>query len=160
RISYDIAFGGSNTDPNDSTKSKAFTANPVGVGYYPLTTGDALIGKPLPNTSEIGRRVDGRDGQYVPMAFGPIGRAFLQRLAFAGTYDQQWLDNVFPFLPGDFDDRYFQAAPSDQQFPYPHGGELVVLTNLTPQGQTTFRLPRLLVPVEFVDASFEPVEQH
>jgi len=159
RISYDIAFGGSDTDPSDPTRSKTFNANPFGVGYYPLTTGDAIIGKVLPNTSEIGRRVDEADGQYVPMAFGPVGRVFPQRLAFAGTYDGHWLDNVFPFLPGDFDDRYFQAAPRDQQFPYPQGGELIVLTNLTPQGRTAFRLPRLQVPVEFVDASFEPVEQ-
>ena len=54
-------------------------------------------------------------GDYRPMGFGP-GRPRLDApLSYAGTYDQNWLDNVFPFLPADFDERYYQAAPEDQQ---------------------------------------------
>jgi hypothetical protein len=29
----------------------------------------------------------------------------------AGTYDEHWLNETRPFLPADFDDQYFQAAP-------------------------------------------------
>ena len=53
-------------------------------------------------------------GAYRPMALGPVGRGWRPRLSYAGTYDQHWIDEVFPFLPADFDDRYYQAAPEDQ----------------------------------------------
>src|SRR5262249_21923513 len=91
-------------------------------------------------------------------AFGPVGRAWQPRAGFAGTYDQHWLDNVFPFLPGDFDERYYQAAPADQQVGYVTGGEEVTLTNLTPQGRCSFTLPTLKVPVTFFLKNYEQTE--
>jgi hypothetical protein len=57
---------------------------------------------------------------------------------------------VFPFLPADFDERYYQAAPADQQVPYLRGGEPVTLFNLSPPGRTDFRLPSRPVPVTFL----------
>jgi len=51
------------------------------------------------------------------MTFGPIGRGWSERLKYAGTYDDDWLENVFPFLPA-----YYQAAPADQQLLYLKGG--------------------------------------
>ena len=65
------------------------------------------------------------------MAYGPLGRGWPQRARYAGTYDQAWLDDHFPFLPPDFDDRYHQAAPPDQQMPHPAQALPVRLTNLT-----------------------------
>ncbi len=32
---------------------------------------------------------------------------------------------MFPFLPADFDERYYQAAPTDQQLPIPLGEQTV-----------------------------------
>ena len=49
------------------------------------------------------------------MSFGPIGRNFKSRVTLAGTYDKKWLDEIYPFLPADFDEQYYQAAPPDQQ---------------------------------------------
>ena len=92
------------------------------------------------------------------MAFGPLGRAWQQRIKWGGTYDKKWLNEKYPFLPDDFDDRYFQAAPEDQQIAYPKGGERVELLNLTPAGNTSFRLPALTVPVEFFLRSGETKE--
>lgn len=45
--------------------------------------------------------------------FGPVPPWWQQRLAFAGTYDKAWEDNVHPRLPADFDYRHYQTAPSD-----------------------------------------------
>ena len=45
--------------------------------------------------------------------FGPIPPWWKQRLAFAGTYDKDWEDNVHPRLPKDFDYRHYQTAQSD-----------------------------------------------
>ena len=83
------------------------------------------------------------------MSLGPIGRGWEPRYKFAGTYDQNWIDNVFPFLPSDFKDAYYQAAPLDQQIDYLRGGEEVVLQNLTPEGYTRFQIPQVQVPVAF-----------
>lgn len=93
------------------------------------------------------------------MAFGPVSRSYPPRVKYAGTYDQKWLDEVSPFLPADFDERYFQAAPEDQQIAYPQGGETVELINLTPEGKTTFKLPKRDVPVVFFRKSGEKEEK-
>ena len=92
------------------------------------------------------------------MSFGPVGRGWQPRLGYAGTYDQAWLDDVFPFLPADFRDDYYQAAPADQQIPYLEGGEEVMLFNLTPEGRAGFRLPKLEMPVVFFLKTYEKEE--
>jgi hypothetical protein len=92
------------------------------------------------------------------MAFGPIGRGWPPRIGHAGTYDKDWIDNVFPFLPADFDTRYFQCAPEDQQVPHLGGGEPVVLINLTEDGRRDFALPRFEMPVVFFRRRADRVE--
>ena len=44
------------------------------------------------------------------MALGPLTRSVPRRLKYGGTYDQNWEDNIFPFLPPDFDERYYQQV--------------------------------------------------
>jgi hypothetical protein len=148
-FSYDRAFGGSGGDPENPSRRRTVAANHAGVGFHDRPTEPSIDGKPLPNTEETGRPVTDPRGDYRPMAFGSIGRAWQPRPTYAGTYDDKWRNNVFPFLPADFDERYYQAAPDDQQIPFPAGGEEVELRNLTPEGNTVFRLPVLNVPVEF-----------
>jgi len=148
-ISYDRAFGGVDTNHKDPKKHSAYFLNPIGVGYHVHLNSKFVDGRPLPNTEEAGNPIKKPNGTYRPMSCGPIGRGWQPRVRFAGTYDQNWLDNIFPFLPPDFDEQYYQAAPSDQQMPYPKGGEAVILTNLSPQGRTIFRLPRIPLLVWF-----------
>jgi len=144
-ISYDVAFGGIDDSHPDPDRCSAYEANPVGRGHRPHKRD--LDGVPLPNTEEADRPVTEPDGRYTPMAFGPVGRGWLPRRGFAGTYDDAWLDDAFPFLPKDFDTRYYQAAPADQQTEFLRGGEPVILVNLTPQGRTQFTLPRVDLPI-------------
>jgi hypothetical protein len=141
-ISYDNAFGGVDRSSEDPARHRWYLLNHAGVGFHADTSAQALNGKPLPNTEETGRPVTRPQGNYNPMALGPVGRSWQPRIKLAGTYDQHWQDNVLPYLPADFDDRYYQAAPADQQTDHLRGGEEVVLTNLTPQGRTSFPLPR------------------
>lgn len=148
-LSYGNAFGGMDHSHADPQKHQAFRANPVGVGFHVNLAKEVIDGKPLPNTEEHGRPIREPAGDYRPMAFGPLARASQPRCSYAGTYDAQWLADGFPFLPSDFDDRYYQAAPDDQQVPHLVGGEEIELINLTPDGRRRFRLPELRVPVEF-----------
>jgi hypothetical protein len=148
-FSYDVAFGGVDNHHEDASKHAAFMRNPIGRGFHKHLRGEWVDGSPLPNTEEINRPVDKPDGEYEPMAFGPLGRGWEQRIKYGGTYDQDWIDNTFPFLPADFNDAYYQAAPLDQQIAFPGGGEEVVLVNLTPEGRLSFKLPQIEVPVVF-----------
>lgn len=148
-ISYDLAYGGMDDSHENEKKHAAFSENPVGRGFHVNLSVEAIEDEPLPNTEETGKPVRQPKGKYRPMSFGALGRGWPSRLQYAGTYDQNWIDNVFPFLPGDFDERYYQAAPEDQQLDWLAGGEEVALLNLTPEGHAVFRLPQLEMPVTF-----------
>ena len=154
-ISYNNAFGGIDNTHKKEKKHCAYLTNHVGVGFHSNLKAEFVNNKPLPNTEEAGRPVRKPRGKYRPMAFGPLGRNWQPRPSFAGTFDQKWVDNVFPFLPSDFREEYHQAAPPDQQISYPRGGEEVVLKNLTRSGETRFRLPTFRVPVEFTNSAYE-----
>ena len=149
-ISYNNAFGGVDRSQEDPLKHRWYPTNHAGVGYHDCLDSKFIDGKPLPNTEETGKKVTHPHGNYKPMAFGPIGRAWQPRPKYAGTYDQDWLENHFPFLPGDFDERYYQSAPSDQQIEYPGGGEEIELVNLSAQRRCVIRLPDLTIPVVFI----------
>ena len=146
-IGYDGAFGGVDNRHEDSAKHAAFMRNPAGRGFHKHLKNEWVDGAPLPNTEELNRPVTQPDGDFAPMAFGPIGRGWEPRSRHAGTYDDKWLEEHFPFLPPDFDERYYQAAPLDQQVSGRLGGQEVALLNLTPDGRRSFILPDFDPPV-------------
>ena len=147
-ITYDHAFGGTDRTHADRGETSTFLANPVGKGYWRYS--EQIDGQPLPYTEQPGQTIDTQDRAYVPMALSPIGRNWLPRRTFAGTYDQNWIETTAPLWPGDFDERYFQAAPPEQTMPHPKGGEEVVIRNLTADGLRTFRLPTWPIPMTFI----------
>ena len=146
-ITYDRAFGGTDNKHPNPSRHAAFMANPIGRGFHKETAREYIDGTPLPNTGESGNEVTAFSGNYRPMSIGVIGRHWEPRAAYAGTYDQHWLDEVFPFLPADFDERYFQAAPLDQQLPKSVGDQRVTLINLTPDGRRDFMIQNFQAPV-------------
>jgi hypothetical protein len=148
-ISYNNAFGGVDNTHKEEKKHRAYFTNPVGIGFHSNRQAKFVQNQPLPNTEEPGKRIKKPHGKYSPMAFAAIGRSWSPRPKYAGTYDDNWLENVFPFLPADFDNAYYQSAPTDQQIVYLQGGEEIVLTNLTPQGHTRFQIPQIIMPVVF-----------
>ena len=149
-ISYDVAFGGTDLQHKDPSEHAAFMPNPVGRGFHKHIKTEWVEGKPLPSTEEVDQPVRDPGANYRPMAFGPVGRGWNSRSRFAGTYDEEWLEKHFPFLPPDFDEQYFQAAPLDQQVPlkfFNARSVNVTLANLTPEGHTRFTIPSLVAPV-------------
>jgi hypothetical protein len=146
-ISYDTAFGGMDRNSQDESEHDAYVPNPVGRGWHKHLRSAWVDGKPLPNTEELGEAVNFPSDKCKPMALGPLGRGWPQRARYAGTYDQQWLNDVLPFLPSDFDERYYQAAPEDQQVPLPKGPMEVVLSGFTADGVRQFMLPHFEAPV-------------
>jgi len=157
-VTYDIAFGGVDRFHSDEKNHDAYMPNPVGKGFHCHISDETVDGTPAPQTEAQDQPITKPDGQYKPMSFGVAGRGWQPRLGFGGTYDDAWLDTQFPFLPHDFDKRYYQCAPEDQQIPFPAGGETVLLLNLTPEGQCQFTLPTIDVPVVFFKKKAERVE--
>lgn len=146
-LTYDRAFGGMDQRHEDPAEHAAYMRNTSGRGFHKHLHEAWVDGSPLPNTEEIGRPIVRPDGDYAAMAFGPIARHWEPRYRYAGTYDERWLRDVAPFLPADFDDRYHQSAPPDQQLTSPVGEQEITLLNLTPGGRCTFRLPHLQAPI-------------
>lgn len=138
-VSFANAYGGQDAAANDLTAF--FQRNPSGKGY--AVSRDTAIGQPLPNLEDPARRLRGWRDRVEPRAFGPVGRTWQPRLGRAGTFDDAWRKQRAPLLPVDFSERYYNAAPEDQQLEqYLRGDEEVRLTNLHPaHPRVSCRLP-------------------
>lgn len=98
----------------------------------------------LPPVLEDPDRPTGRRSAVrTPWGCGPVPPTAPSRQAHAGTYDAAWQRDRAPFLPSDFDPRFFQVAPVDQQvLGHLRGGEELELVNLTADGLRQTTLPR------------------
>lgn len=151
-LSYGHAFGGmyghQAIGSDDPARHLAHPANLVGRGYARDAFMRLLPGTEAPCLEHPDDPIRSCTQLHIPASLGPVARNWAPRLQHAGTYDQHWQDEVFPLLPADFDERFNQCAPADQQMPWPVGGEDVALLNLTPGGGVRrFRLPRLALPL-------------
>jgi len=151
-ITYERAFGGAD---RKSKKPKWDTRNPVGTGF--ASRRSHLIGQAVPNIQSPSGRLLVALRTPHPAGFGVIAGHWTPRVKFAGTCDAKWEAERAPLLPEDFDDRFYQCAPRDQQTArFLKGGEEVHLMNLTASGSLAFRLPRVVLGFE-TDFGEEPV---
>lgn len=148
-IVFERAFGGADYSHADQNRHAVEMRNLVGVGFRVNSDPKIIDGSPLPNVEYPDQRLERWNDTPTPAGFGILGRGWQPRIRHAGTYDQAWLDARFPFLPADFDERYFQAAPEDQQLPELTGGTVVRCTNLSPGGSLVFKIPRVTIPIAF-----------
>ncbi|PUB17266.1 DUF2169 family type VI secretion system accessory protein [Yoonia sediminilitoris] len=146
-FSYDTAFGGPDRLDPDEPKPYVYMPNPVGRGFATVRNQDRINGLALPNTEEVGAEIRSPYDDYKPMALGPVARGHPDRLPFGGTYDDNWVDNIFPFLPPDFDERYYQSAPQDQWIKPLRSGAQVIIVGMTPAGREVFGLPDVDLPI-------------
>ena len=102
-VSYENAFGG-----------PEYKKNPLGKGHSPVKSNTGENVHPLPNIEDPHDLIDSPKKKPDPAGFGPIDLTWPQRMEKVGTYDQKWLDNLFPGLAEDIDYTYFNAAPPDQ----------------------------------------------
>ncbi len=127
---YERAFGGPSSD-----------FNPVGRGLHRSLREAA--GQALPNFEDPRARIDSPTAPAAACGFTPIPRHWQPRRAFAGTYDDHWLETRAPLWPRDFDERLFCAAsPGLCATPHLRGGEPVEIAGMSPDGIHAFLLPR------------------
>jgi hypothetical protein len=139
-VVYERAFGGVDPHSNEPERDWSWD-NPVGVGFGANNRSSGIA---LPNIEDPDRPIRSTSDRPAPAGFGVVAAHWRTRAAFAGTYDDHWMRTRQPLLPEDFDDRFYQCAPQDQQVDgFLRGGESVVLQHLTPTGALHFTLPRL-----------------
>lgn len=137
----DVTEGGPSVDPR----------NPVGRGFRAKGGTKPLAGLPLPNVEDPAALIGSPKDEPAPAGFAPVAPAWLPRRSYAGTYDEAWQKNRAPYLPTDFDARFFQIAPPGlTATPHLRGGEPVQVLGATPSGSLAFQLPRVGVEVAFV----------
>ena len=134
-IRYETAMGGPLRLDEPTTSD---TSNRVGIGRVPRP------GLPAPSVELINQPITSPSHKAPPAGFGPIPCDWEPRIRLAGTYNTAWQQTRQPLVPADFNDAHFHCAPTDQQAgTFLQGGEEVLLRNLTPEGLTRFRLPRV-----------------
>jgi len=141
-VIYESAFGGIDQKSSKPEKHGWEQRNPVGIGF--AMDPDHLQGTCVPNVEYPNELICSWSDRPRPAGFGPIARHWSPRVTLAGTYDEQWENERFPLLPNDFNERFFQYSPEDQQIGgYLRGNEMVELHNLSPDGLIRFSLPRI-----------------
>jgi hypothetical protein len=141
---WENAWGGTDVTPDDEKHHGQEPRNPVGRGYRAKGSKLPWEDELCPSLEDPAEPLGGPGRSGVPAGFGPIGRGWLPRRQYAGTYDEKWVAERMPLLPDDFDERFHQAAPPDQIAPgYLRGGEPVDLVGCTSEGRVTFALPVL-----------------
>jgi hypothetical protein len=151
---WERAFGGIDTAKD---KVGGEPRNPVGAGFRAPDGEKPLEDLPLPNLEDPRLPISSWKDRPAPAAFAPLAAHWEPRKSFAGTYDEAWQKNRAPYLPKDFDPRFFQIAPEGMiAAGYLRGGEIIDLNGVTPTGRLAFRLPAVRWKVAYsLDGSTE-----
>ena len=121
-LDWSRAFGG-----------PVFARNPLGRGAPDSAKPD---GRPLPNVEDPNKPVASPEDRPEPMGFGPLPSAWPQRSQLAGSYDEEWRKEQWPFYAKDIDFHYFNTAPADQRLSgWPQGDEAFHLEGAHPSGR-------------------------
>ena len=139
---YEKAYGGVSIVDGEIESSD--NRNPVGCGYLGDRSPDALNGTPLPNLENPEALITTPQDSPDPACFGFVSPGWEPRFGFCGTYDDEWRSTRAPFMPLDFDSRFFQMAHLDLYTSTPlTGGEEVVIEGMHPKGNIAFKIPEV-----------------
>lgn len=126
-LRYERARGGPLPDSDEVDLQ-----NPVGTGHRDR----------LPNLEDPSRPMRHARDTPPPVGFGPIAPTWAPRRDRVGTYDDHWRTSRAPYLPADFDPRFFLTAPPDQVLSSRlGGGELIELHNFWPAPHLRTHVP-------------------
>jgi hypothetical protein len=143
-LRYERSYGGKDISHKNQQYHSTELRNPVGTGFRANKSNKPILGSALANIESA------ENAKNYPVGLGAIGPGWMPRIKYAGTYDKEWLEKRYPFLPLDFDEKFHQSAPPDQTFPHFRGGEHIVCKNLNPNGNWSFALPSFHDSIGFV----------
>lgn len=137
-LSWVRMFGGMTVI--DTGERIPFEENPVGTGF--MMKHGQPGGTRLPNFEDPEQRIRSYRETYPPASFGFVPPSSPRRRAFAGTFDETWVNTRRPLYPRDMDLRFFNCAQKELTADgFLKGGESVHLVNLTSDSSRTFALP-------------------
>lgn len=158
-LKYELAFGGQferkvkvSAQHPEGVMVDSYAANPVGVGYYDTAAMQRGQRYLAPSILRRGQTLSSLRDRPAPAGTTPISRWWPQRYQYAGTYDRHWertwqdeqgkpLEGVFPALPEDFNNRFYNAAPPGLVWPgLLQGDEALDMRGLLPEGHLQTRL--------------------
>jgi hypothetical protein len=143
---WERAFGGTDPTPDSVLAEER---NPIGVGFMGRQAAEAMVGHPVPNLEDPNQPLRQLGEIPTPCCFAPIAASWLPRRAFAGTYDAQWQMHRAPYLPDDFDPRFFQCAAPELAFDrYFQGGESIEISGMSERGTIGFAVPTVRPVIE------------
>lgn len=141
-MTYEKAFGGEQVE--DGAVVAVEERNPVGRGFAGQRNTSEMNGVPLPNLEDPNELITDINQKPTPACFAISAPHWQPRSGFAGTYDDTWQTQRAPYLPEDFDKRFFSMAHPDLVYPgYLSGGEHVEISNMHPSGALEFALPHV-----------------
>ncbi|KIG17320.1 hypothetical protein DB30_03377 [Enhygromyxa salina] len=131
-----------------------YAKNPHGKGVSEVEIEGVQI-VPLPNIEAPREPISAPGDRPDPAGFGPLDISWPQRNALAGTYDQHWLENLFPGFARDVDwEIHNIACPDQRRDGFWEGGERYRFDNLHPSKVVEGELPRFRARV-FVSRSHQ-----
>ncbi|MGF1806328.1 DUF2169 domain-containing protein [Aliivibrio sifiae] len=105
-------------------------------------TNEELASMKVPSVFYVGQNWQANSNKVQVAGFGPLPPFFSERSRWAGTFDERWQEERRPLWPIDFDDRFYQSAPSDQQCKgYLIGGERLMVSGFCHHDALSFRIP-------------------
>lgn len=147
---WERAFGGTDVVEGRTPQTHGEGRNPVGAGFRVKNGRKPLDGLKLPNLEEPRTLISSWDDRPAPACFAPICAHWEPRRSYAGTYDERWQRSRAPYLPADFDPRFFQIAPPDLVTRgHLRGDESIEVRGANPSGLVQCRLPGRRVEVIF-----------
>ena len=157
---YERAYGGSHIIEGEEPKTLIEERNPVGRGFRGERSEEEMEEMPLPNIEDPTQLIQTPDDAPPPAGFGFIASPWQPRLQYAGTYDEEWQKTRAPYLPEDFDQRFFNCAHPDLTFDrYLQGGEAIKIRGASVNGDLDFLVPVCLFTnkVTIANSTKEPL---
>lgn len=146
---YENAYGGAHKI--EEVVDSAEQRNPIGKGFIGERKDVEINGLPLPNLEDPSQLIRVPTDNPAPACFGFISPNWEPRVNYAGTYDEIWQSNRAPYLPLDFDKRFFNMAQPDMvASDYLKGGEPVSIIGMHPTGELRFHLPLVNINSEII----------
>lgn len=145
-IRYEHAFGGTidkGFDDDGNPVLEAFQHNPIGCGLIDPEFTDHTKPVHAPQILSRDTVLSDAHGQYAVEGLGPVPPAWLPRRPLVGTYDEHWIEHIWPNWAVDYDYRFHNSAPvGSQGARYLEGSVRIELQNLFPdRPDFSIRLP-------------------
>lgn len=103
---------------------------------------EVLLNTNVPSVFYVGENWQANGKQIKVAGFGPVPPFFAERSQWAGTFNEHWYEERRPLWPVDFDARFYQSAPKDQQCKgYLAGGERLMVSGFCHNDALSFRVP-------------------